>query len=68
MTPQLKKLLIIVLILIGLGLSLIAYRLFTEQGKFCGGIAGNLPENQCSFPLRCVLTYRMPDSPGTCQF
>lgn len=36
------------------------------EGKFCGGIAGNLPENQCPTGFRCRLDGNYPDAGGKC--
>lgn len=38
-----------------------------SEGEFCGGIAANLPENQCEPGLECVLDGAYPDAAGTCQ-
>lgn len=35
-------------------------------GKFCGGIAGNLPQNQCAPGYTCQLKGTYPDAGGTC--
>lgn len=36
------------------------------EGKFCGGIAANLPENQCPSGYRCQLDGKYPDAGGKC--
>lgn len=36
------------------------------EGKFCGGIAGNLPENQCPSGYTCKMDSNYPDAGGTC--
>lgn len=36
------------------------------EGKFCGGIAGNLPENQCLTGYYCQLDGNYPDAGGRC--
>lgn len=38
----------------------------SAEGKFCGGIAGNLPENQCPKGYRCQLDGDYPDAGGKC--
>ncbi len=38
----------------------------TEEGKFCGGIAANLPANQCSEGYTCKLDGAFPDAGGVC--
>lgn len=37
-----------------------------SEGKFCGGIAGNLPQNQCSDGYTCKLDGNYPDAGGIC--
>lgn len=37
------------------------------SGRFCGGIAANLPENQCPQGYKCIYESQGPDSSGTCQ-
>ena|SRR3990170_8270888 len=36
------------------------------EGKFCGDIAGNLPENQCPAGYKCQLDGNYPDASGKC--
>lgn len=36
------------------------------EGKFCGGIAANLPENQCPSGFYCKLDGDYPDASGVC--
>lgn len=36
------------------------------QGQFCGGIAGNLPENQCPPGYSCKIEEKFPDAGGVC--
>lgn len=36
------------------------------EGRFCGGIAANLPENQCPTGYRCQLDGSHPDASGIC--
>lgn len=36
------------------------------EGKFCGGIAANLPENQCPTGYKCQLDGGYPDAGGKC--
>ncbi len=36
------------------------------EGKFCGGIAANLPENQCPEGYKCQLAGNYPDAGGKC--
>lgn len=36
------------------------------EGQFCGGIAGNLPENKCPAGYRCQLEGNYPDASGKC--
>lgn len=36
------------------------------EGKFCGGIAGNLPENTCPSGYYCKLDGDYPDAAGKC--
>ncbi len=36
------------------------------EGKFCGGIAANLPENQCPEGYKCKLDGNYPDAGGKC--
>src|SRR3989338_6885392 len=38
----------------------------SSAGKFCGGIARNLPENQCPSGYRCQLDGNHPDAGGHC--
>jgi len=38
----------------------------TTEGKFCGGIAANLPENQCPSGYKCQLDGNYPDAGGKC--
>ncbi|OGH42360.1 MAG: hypothetical protein A3H79_01020 [Candidatus Levybacteria bacterium RIFCSPLOWO2_02_FULL_36_8b] len=38
----------------------------TYEGKFCGGIAANLPENQCPTGYKCQLDGNYPDASGKC--
>lgn len=38
----------------------------TAEGKFCGGIAANLPENQCPEGFSCKLDGKYPDAGGVC--
>lgn len=38
----------------------------SPEGKFCGGIAANLPENQCPEGYTCKLEGKFPDAGGTC--
>lgn len=35
-------------------------------GKFCGGFAANLPQNQCPTGYRCQLDGNFPDAGGKC--
>lgn len=37
------------------------------EGKFCGGIAANLPENQCPDGFYCKLDGKYPDASGVCS-
>lgn len=37
------------------------------EGKYCGGIAGNLPENQCPIGYYCQLEGNYPDASGKCM-
>lgn len=39
----------------------------TVEGRFCGGIAGNLPENQCPAGYTCKLSGNYPDASGKCS-
>ncbi|MBU1031408.1 hypothetical protein KKE03_00570 [Patescibacteria group bacterium] len=39
---------------------------FSIEGKFCGGIAANLPENQCPEGYTCHLDDNYPDAGGKC--
>lgn len=36
------------------------------EGRFCGGIAANLPENQCPSGYKCQLEGDYPDAGGRC--
>lgn len=36
------------------------------EGKFCGGIAANLPKNQCPTGYKCTLEGNYPDASGKC--
>jgi len=36
------------------------------EGRFCGGIAANLPENQCPTGYDCQLDGNYPDAGGIC--
>lgn len=36
------------------------------EGKFCGGFAANLPENQCPLGYKCQLDGKYPDAGGKC--
>ena len=36
------------------------------EGKFCGGIAANLPENQCPSGYKCLPDGNYPDAGGKC--
>jgi hypothetical protein len=36
------------------------------EGQFCGGIAGNLPENQCPAGYYCQIKEKFPDAGGVC--
>lgn len=36
------------------------------EGKFCGGIAANLPQNQCPAGYKCQLDGKYPDASGHC--
>lgn len=36
------------------------------EGRFCGGIAANLPENQCPKGYKCRLDGNYPDASGKC--
>jgi len=36
------------------------------EGRFCGGIAANLPENQCPEGYKCQLDGNYPDAGGKC--
>ncbi len=36
------------------------------EGKFCGGIAANLPENQCPAGYKCQMGGNYPDAGGQC--
>ncbi|MDO8639084.1 MAG: PsbP-related protein [Candidatus Daviesbacteria bacterium] len=36
------------------------------EGKFCGGIAGNLPQNMCPAGYQCQLDGDYPDAGGKC--
>jgi len=38
----------------------------TYEGKFCGGIAANLPEFQCPEGYYCKLDSKNPDTSGVC--
>lgn len=38
------------------------------SNKACGGIAANLPQNQCPFGFTCQLENNYPDSAGKCVF
>ncbi len=38
----------------------------SAEGKFCGGIAANLPENQCPPGYTCKLDGNYPDAGGKC--
>lgn len=38
----------------------------STEGKFCGGIAANLPQNQCPDGYRCQLEGNYPDAGGKC--
>jgi len=38
----------------------------TVEGRFCGGIAANLPENQCPEGYDCKLDGNYPDASGKC--
>lgn len=37
-----------------------------EEGKFCGGVAANLPENKCPSGYKCQLDGNYPDAGGKC--
>lgn len=41
-------------------------KLPSPEGLFCGGIAGNLPKNQCPSGYTCKLDGNYPDAGGTC--
>lgn len=43
-----------------------AYYVVRTEGKFCGGFAGNLPQNQCPLGFSCVLDGNYPDAGGKC--
>lgn len=36
------------------------------EGQFCGGVAGNLPENQCPADYYCQIKEKFPDAGGVC--
>ena len=38
----------------------------SAEGRFCGGIAANLPENQCPEGYTCKLDSNYPDAGGKC--
>lgn len=38
----------------------------SAEGRFCGGIAANLPENQCPPGYKCQLDGNYPDAGGKC--
>lgn len=38
----------------------------TIEGRFCGGLAGNLPRNQCPAGYSCQLDDKFPDAGGKC--
>lgn len=46
--------------------TIIATPTTTAEGKTCGGIAANLPENQCPTGYICNVTSSFPDASGTC--
>ncbi|MBI2123937.1 MAG: hypothetical protein HYU04_01725 [Candidatus Wildermuthbacteria bacterium] len=66
--------LIIILVVLVVGIMLTQYmrgqnvseNTQNAQGKFCGGIAANLPEFQCPPGYYCKLTGDYPDAGGTC--
>lgn len=44
----------------------LGYGRYNFEGKFCGGIAANLPENQCPETYKCQLNGNYPDAGGVC--
>lgn len=42
------------------------YYLNHAEGKFCGGVAANLPEDQCPIGYKCQLEGNYPDASGKC--
>lgn len=38
----------------------------SAEGKFCGGIVANLPQNQCPSGYKCQLDGNYPDAGGVC--
>lgn len=36
------------------------------EGRFCGGFAANLPENQCPTGYKCQMEGNYPDAGGQC--
>ena len=42
------------------------FKFLDNTGKFCGGIAANLPENQCPVGYVCKLDGNYPDASGKC--
>lgn len=66
--------LIILLVLIISGVVLLQYiqggevptKTQNAEGKFCGGIAANLPEFQCPPGYDCKLDGDYPDASGVC--
>lgn len=46
--------------------TIIATPTTTIEGKTCGGIGANLPENQCPTGYSCKIASNFPDASGTC--
>lgn len=60
------KKIVILLVIVAIGGFILLYKYKGELGKMCGGIAGNLPEYQCTPPLTCKYEDSFPDASGKC--
>ncbi|MBU2101316.1 hypothetical protein KKH05_01180 [Patescibacteria group bacterium] len=49
-------------------IAIIVYLVFPKNadGQLCGGLAGNLPENQCPFGYTCQYDGDYSDAGGVC--
>lgn len=61
-----RKLILFILIAVLLYIVIISFT--RKNGKFCGGIAANLPEFQCPTGYICKLEGDYPDAGGSCIF